>query len=103
MIKNIQNTLLIKQPLLWNTKIISITIFALAIHIIFFVIGFAQGGVDFTETNSNYSSSIFNDSIIVFFSVLVSILLFIFWLVNFFKNNALKSFYPKNNLSLFKE
>ncbi|WP_395062285.1 hypothetical protein [Flavobacterium sp.] len=102
MFKNIQKYLLINQPLLWNLKIVPASLILLSIDIIFFILGYLNGSIDFHETNDSYGSNT-NEGIIIFFSVLVSILSTIIWIVYYFKNNALKSFYPKNNFSLFKE
>lgn len=101
MFKKIQKYLLINNPPLWNTKVVPMTCFLLLIHLVFFVIGFFLGEMDFRETERNYMNK--NQEIVVFFSVLISILTLILWLVYYFKNNGFKSFYPKNNWSLFKE
>jgi hypothetical protein len=101
MFKNIQKQLLIKYPLLWNTRVIPITAILLVINLIFFLIGFQQGALNFKESGNSYDFT--NDGLVVFFSVFVSLLLIIVWLVFYFKNNSFKSFYPKSNFSLFKE
>ena len=99
MFKNIQKYLLIHYPLLWNTKIIPLVFYAILIHIVFFIIGFANGAIDFTETETNYRYNS-NDGTFGFLCVLVTLLSIIIWVVSYFKNNALKSFYSKNNLFL---
>ncbi|WP_298140657.1 hypothetical protein [Flavobacterium sp.] len=101
MFKNIQKQLLIKYPLLWNTRIVPMTAILIVINLIFFFIGYHEGELNFKESENNYNYD--NDGLVVFFSVLVSILLLILWLVFYFKNNSFKSFYPKNKFSLFKE
>lgn len=102
MFKNIQNKLLLKKPLLWNLKIVPFTVLALAFHIIFFIIGYINGAIDFTETDNNYVYNLDNE-IITFTGILISIITFIVWLVIYSRNNAFKSFYPKKNNALFKE
>lgn len=101
MFKNIQKQLLIKYPLLWNTRIIPMTAILIVINLIFFFIGYHEGELNFKESENNYNYD--NDGLVIFFSVLVSILLLILWLVFYFKNNSFKSFYPKTKFSLFKE
>lgn len=101
MFKKTQKYLLINQPLLWNTKVVPVTCFLLFAHIIFFIIGFFSGNLNFTETENHYSTN--NTDVVAFFSVLIAILALILWLVYYFKNNAFKSFYPKSTWSLFKE
>lgn len=101
MLKNIQNNLLLRHPLLWNTRFIPALAAMVIIHILFFAIGLADGTVDFTQ-DWNYR---YNDTsvTVAFFSVFIAILALILWLVYYFRNNAYKSFYPKTNMSLFKE
>ena len=102
MLKNIQKYLLLNYPLLWNTKIVPLSILLVLLNLIFFAIGFKNGEIDFTETNNNYN---YNESepILIFIGVLISAMIIIIWLVYYFKNNAFKSFYPNENFGLFKE
>jgi hypothetical protein len=101
MLKKTQKYLLLNYPLLWNTKALPLTCFLIVMHVIFLVIGYIDGALNFNDTERNYDSS--NEGTIIFFSVLISFLTFVIWLVYYFKNNAFKAFYPKNNFSLFKE
>ncbi|MGV3458966.1 MAG: hypothetical protein ACO1N9_00785 [Flavobacterium sp.] len=102
MFQNIQKKMLLRHPLLWNTRIIPILALALALHIIFFIIGYIHGAIDFTPQPDEYLFDA-TTGIITFFSIAISVLIFIFWLVYYTRNNAFKSFYPKSSLSLFKE
>ena len=102
MFKNIQKYLLLNHPLLWNTKIVPMIFVLLIVNIIFFALGFNNGEIDFTETNNNYSYNEF-EPVLAFIGFLISVIILLIWLVYYFKNNAFKSFYPKNNASLFKE
>lgn len=102
MFKNIQKNLLLNNPLLWNLKIIPFGIIALIFHIIFFSLGYVNGTIDFSSTYYGYNYE-FGNGIIIFFSILISILTFIIWIVLYSRNNAFKSFYPKNDFSIFKE
>lgn len=101
MFKNIQKYLLINHPLLWNTKVIPATAVLLIINIIFFIIGYNDGQLDFNESENNYNYD--NEATVIFFSIFLSILFIIIWLVYYLKNNSFKSFYPQYNFSLFKE
>lgn len=102
MFKNIQKNLLINNPLLWNSKIIPFACLTIVFHILFFAIGYINGEIDFTR-NDNYYDYGADNAIIIFVSVVITILIFIVWLVLYSRNNAFKSFYPKTNSSLFKE
>ncbi|MEZ0006793.1 hypothetical protein ABH942_002170 [Flavobacterium sp. 28YEA47A] len=102
MFANIQKKLLLTHPLLWNSKIALFSLLTLIFHLIFFLLGYSKGEIDFTDSNNFYDYGVDN-TIIVFVSVLISILMFIIWLVYYSRNNAFKSFYPKGKFSLYKE
>lgn len=102
MFKNLQKYLLINHPLLWNLKIVPITFYMIIIHIVFFVLGYINGAINFSETVDNYDYNSNQDTILVL-GGFISLIVFIVWAIFYFKNNALKSFYPKTKFSLFKE
>lgn len=103
MFKNIQDKLLISNPLLWNLKIVPFACIAIFFHIIFFIIGYGNGEVVFADNYYDYYDYGYDTGVVIFFSVIVSILIAIVWLVLYSRNNAFKSFYLKSNFSLFKE
>ena len=98
MFKDIQKQLLLKYPLLWNTKFVPMLVIGLLFHLIFFGLGYADGTIDFSN-KTNYDISTFS----ILFGVLFCIIVIILWLVNYFKNNSLKSFYSKSKDDLFYE
>lgn len=98
MFKNIQKNLLLKHPLLWNTKFVPMVFIGIIIHIIFFGLGYLNGTLDFS--NKSNIDIVFAS---VMFGVLIVIVITILWLVNYFKNNSLKSFYSKSKNALFYE
>lgn len=98
MLDKIQTKLLLKYPLLWNTKLIPMLILGVVINAIYFLIGYMSGAVDFTEIYQ------YSDDVTFFtFSIIISILALIVWLVFYFRNNSFKAFYPKSNNALFYE
>ncbi|MES2485355.1 MAG: hypothetical protein V4581_05310 [Bacteroidota bacterium] len=102
MFNKIQNHLLLRHPLLWNIKIVPMLAITLIIHALFFITGYAKGTINFKQKGWQYNLD--NDSpTVVFFSILLSLVILILWLVYYFRNNAYKSFYPKKNASLYKE
>lgn len=103
MLDKLQNDLLLKHPLLWNIKIIPLLAVTLTLHIIFFGIGYVSGAINFKETGFEYFSYSDNSGVVVTFSILISLLVLIVWLVYYFRNNAYKSYYPQHNTSLYKE
>lgn len=103
MLDKLQNDLLLKHPLLWNIKIVPVLVITLTLHIIFFGIGYVSGGVNFHETGFDYFSYDDSEGVVATFSILISLLVLIVWLVYYFRNNAYKSYYPQSNTSLYKE
>lgn len=101
MFSKIQKQLLIEKPLLWNTKFIPALGLTLLFHIIFFVIGYFSGEINFNYEGYYYGG--IGTGITIFFSVLVTILFFVLWCVYYFRNNAFKSFYHLNPFYLYKE
>ncbi|CAM4276941.1 hypothetical protein [Flavobacterium terrigena] len=98
MFKNIQKQLLLKYPLLWNTKFIPMLIIGVLLNLIYFFIGYADGTLDFTKY---YHSGL--DFTFFSFSTLISLIILILWLVSYFKNNSFKRFYTKSKYALFFE
>lgn len=98
MFKNIQKQLLLKYPLIWNTKFVPMLAIGILFQILYFGIGYLSGSIDFSG-KVYYESEISS----VLFGILIAILTFIVWLVYYFKNNAFKSFYSKSKNALFYE
>ncbi|MFD2909324.1 hypothetical protein ACFSX9_11360 [Flavobacterium ardleyense] len=98
MFKDIQKKLLLKYPLLWNTKFIPMITIGIIFQILFFGLGYIDGTIDF-------SGKIIIDimAYCMLIGILAAVIILILWLVAYFKNNALKSFYSKSKYSLFFE
>jgi hypothetical protein len=101
MFKKVQKYLLINHPLLWNTKVVPAVSIALLLHILFFFIGYFDGTVNFASENQ-YDDGI-GSGIVIFFSILVTLMFFVMWLVYYARNNAYKSFYRLTSAALYKE
>ncbi|WP_407556815.1 hypothetical protein [Winogradskyella sp. 4-2091] len=100
LIYNINQYLLERYPTIWNTRLVWMLLSALLLHLLFFVFGF------FTLTNPeilhDYNiKDIFFKNGTVYFTIMVSVLLLVVWLIYMFKNNGFKNFYPTSNLKLF--
>jgi len=101
MFKNFQNNLLLRHPLLYNTRVVPMIAITLIINVLFFCVGYADGAIDFTDTSQwSYDDTTFVVTVYAFF---IALLVFIVWLVYYFRHNAYKSFYPQSNYSLYKE
>lgn len=102
MIKKINKYLLENHPLVWNIRLVWMLGIMVAMHLLFFLIGYFSyfSPVDLHQSNlfDNYLESGF-----VWIGILLSILIFILWMNQYFKQNAFKSQYPKSNFSLYKE
>lgn len=98
MYQSFQKKLLLQYPLIWNTKFVPMLIFGFFLHLVFFGLGYIDGTIDFSDKN-NIQIEVAS----TFFGLVIVILVFIIWLVFYFKNNALKSFYRKSKYSLFYE
>lgn len=94
--------LLENYPLLWNTRAIWMLATAIILHLFFFLFGLTA--LMNPETLHDRSAFyIFFENGSVFFSVMISILMIVIWLIYLFKNNAFKNFYPTSAFSLFKQ
>lgn len=100
MFKSIQQRLLLRHPLLWNTKIVPMGVLLLALSLCFFILGFALNGISFEESHRNFFDF---DATLILLAIVISLLVLILWLVHYFKNNMLKSFYPTSKYHVFKE
>ncbi len=102
MFKNIQHTLLLRYPLLWNTRIVPLVAVGLLVNIIFFIWGYNHGAVDFGPANSTYYIDS-TPAIVIMLSIVLALLAIILWLVFYLRNNAFKSFYPLKGNALYRE
>lgn len=99
MFKNIQKQLLLKYPLLWNTKFIPMVVIGIVMNLIYFFIGYYDGTIDFT--GEYYYGD--NDSEVLGFGFLISVIILLLWFWFYSKNNSFKAFYFKSRNALFYE
>ena len=101
-INKINQYLLERYPTIWNTRIVWMLLLGIAIHLIFFFIGFISHASPSTLQSSRAISDYLSSGL-VFVHVIISVLMIVGWLVFMFKNNAFKSFYPNSGKKLFFE
>ena len=101
-INKINQYLLERYPTIWNTRIVWMLLLGIAIHLIFFFIGFISHSSPSTLQSSGAISDYLSSGL-VFVHVIISVLMIVGWLVFMFKNNAFKSFYPSSGKKLFFE
>ncbi len=103
MIKKINKYLLLHYPQLWNTRIVWMLSALVLAHLAFFGAGVDHFNDYYTLHRYYGFSYVVEDSLNVIFSVLVSSLLFIVWLVYYLRNNPFKSYYPLPRFYFLKE
>ena len=94
--------LLERYPLVWNTHLIWALPLILAIHLFFFLWGFAT----VTDENmSNYSFGLENhfEGLPMVMSFIIIVLMLVGWFIRLFKNNAFERFYPVSEWQLFRQ
>jgi|GEM_PF-2167848 len=99
MIAKIKAQLLARYPLLWNTRIVFLLPALLAIHILFYIAGFFKS----FSLGNLHESYYYRYEGVVMFSVLLTALLVVIWLLFYLRNNALKAGYPLKCFHLIKE
>lgn len=99
-INNINKYLLQRYPILWNTKIVWVTIVALFIHILSFIVGYFYYSNPRSLQTSYISGEYFTSGLLLVHLIL-SILILVIWLYKMFQNNAFKNYYPQSKNQLF--
>ncbi len=99
-IYNTNQYLIERYPNVWNTKLVWMLSAALLVHVLFFVFGLFAF-LDPESLQERGAEYVFFSNGLVYLSVIISILLIVFWLVFLFKNNAFKSFYPTTRYQFF--
>ncbi|MEM6517351.1 MAG: hypothetical protein AAF688_14300, partial [Bacteroidota bacterium] len=99
-IYKVNQYLIERYPNIWNTRLVWMLSASLIVHVLFFVFGLA------TLTNPETlqdrgAEDIFFKNGSIFLSIIITILLFVVWLIYLFKNNGFKSFYPASRNRLF--
>lgn len=103
MIKKIQQYILIRYPLLWNIRLIPMLLIIAIINLIFFFISYAVTETALERTYYSSYSAQSDLGLIYFAGILVSLLALIGWLTFYFRNNGLKTFYPRTTSKVYLE
>ncbi len=101
--KKLNKYLVENHPQIWNTKLFWAGGILLLIHVIFYLAGYAR--FDSYERLHTYLRSDIHvtDGYSMSFSMLISILFIIIWLVFYLRNNPFKSYYPLRKGYFFTE
>ncbi len=73
------------------------------IHLLFYGLGFIAVADVRTLHERGIVGDIFFSNGLVLFSILISVLLIVVWLIHLFKNNSFKNLYPTSRLKLFSQ
>lgn len=105
MIKRLNQYLLTNYPVIWNLKVIPVALLVAVVQIFLFTVGYLMTEVDMKNDSSFYYRSAADTFYYIIYAgaVLTAILIFIFWLIQYNRNNGLKAHYPQSNPSLYLE
>lgn len=98
--KKFTSYLVENQPLLWHSKLLQMLFIGILANIISFLIGYGITGIEFMKTSS--LDSLFFESFYVLFYLIFCLVVFTLWALTYFKNNAIKHFYPTDRFYIFK-
>lgn len=94
MLRKLNQRLLVNYPLLWNTRVLSMTLLMLLCHLIFFLVGYSTySSIRHMLGYSRYEYGLQSVSVFMFIGLILFISILI-WLIFYLRNNAFKSFYP---------
>lgn len=100
-IKNINLYLVKNHPIIWNTRFVWMMVVIFALHIISILTGLLATDAKSLTYSSGipriYFSGIFQIQLII------AVLALVFWIIAYFRNNALKSMYPYTYWNIVKE
>lgn len=98
--KKFNQYMLENHPMAWHSKIIQLLIAGL----LFFVVSFAYGylHVDLSILKTDYLGSLYFSSNFFSFHIIFCLIVICIWAISFYKNNALKSFYPLQRFYLIR-
>ena len=99
-INSINQRILEKYPTIWNTKLVWMLLIGAIIHLFFFLLGYVwfsnPKSLQTTSANLSYFSSG-----LIYIQCIISLILLVGWVVQVFKNNAFKNFYPSTPWKMF--
>ncbi len=93
--------LLERYPVIWNTRILWMLGAAMMVHLLFFGIGVITLLDPKSLKGYNVMQSYFQNGMLLL-GLVISLVLLVVWLVTLFRNNSFKNFYPTSALDLFK-
>jgi hypothetical protein len=102
-INKINKYLLEQYPLIWNTRLLWMILVNIAVHLLFFVIGFCTvSGLEDLKEYSRLNKYFFETSN-VYYNILISIFILLIWIIFYLRNNAFKNLYSIKKGMLFQQ
>lgn len=98
--KKINNRLLENYPLLWHSKFVQMLSGGVLLWIVSYILGFLI--TDKEDFVNQHLTSLYGEKYYVFFHMIVVLIVLSFWAISYFKNNAIKSFYPVSKAYLIR-
>ncbi|MBZ4189583.1 hypothetical protein [Niabella beijingensis] len=99
-IQRVNHYFLERYPLLWNTRVYWMLGYCVLVHGCFYLMGYNV--FKNTELFKHYNApELFVENGALLFSIIVSVLILVVWLLVLFRNNAFKNFYPTGKRQLF--
>lgn len=92
-LKKFNTYLLTKQPLLWHSRVIQLTLIMLLLHVVFYVVGYFSVDLKKMLNDWRIEGWFFQTSVMLYW-MLIGLIVLIVWGAFFFRNNAAKNFYP---------
>lgn len=101
---NILSKLIVRYPLLWNTRFPIAFGGIIAINLFYILIGFLSKDAIIKDLiEDGYSRDNFFESGLILLTIIINILFIIIWLLYYLRNNALKANYPVSTARLISE
>lgn len=107
----IQSYLVANYPTTWNMRLVPMLILVFFANLIFGLIGYAIGGIDFTRTYHEpyyWNGLIHGDNYrdyasISIISIFIAIFIFLLWFTFYKRNNRLETYYPVKTKQIYGE
>lgn len=99
-LKKINQYLLENHPITWHSKFLQLLVAGIFCWIISFISGYLLFGLH--ELKHRQTKDFYTDSSFVSFHVIYCLIIICIWAIYYYKNNAIKSFYPLSKLYFVK-
>ncbi|MBL0913541.1 MAG: hypothetical protein IBJ09_14330 [Bacteroidia bacterium] len=100
--KKLNKFIIERFPTLWNVRFVYVVPALLLAHLMFFLMGRASVDLEGLKEYYRIDEAYFESGAILF-GILISVLVFVMWLLFYLRNNPLKKFYPHSSWKLLLE